>query len=216
MIVTGNKGRHRRYGCSQHYYRGTCTNAVTERQVWLEQQLVRELQAQVLQPEAIDFVLEEFGRQLRTELGKLTEDFGRMRTRKAELETELSRYAEAVAAGGNMPAIIAAMKARQEELNALTEKLLSRSPDSIDSRLADLRRFVTKRITNLRELLAKDVVLAKTELLKHVQEIQMIPRVDQDNTAHYEATGEWSLLGDPTESAPGGRLSNWVGCGGWI
>ena len=36
-----------------------------------------------------------------------------MRARKAELETELRRYADAFGAGTNMPAIIQAMKVRQ-------------------------------------------------------------------------------------------------------
>jgi hypothetical protein len=158
-------------------------------------------------------LLDEFGRQLKAELGKLSGDSDRMRTRKIELETELSRYAEAVAVGGNMPAIVAAMKARQDELDAITGKLLSMRPDSIEGRFADIRRFVTKRIMDLREVLAKDVVLAKTELLKHVQEIRMIPRRDQSG-AHYEATGEWSLLGDDVQPGPGTRPSNSVGCGG--
>jgi hypothetical protein len=214
VIVTGNKGRHRRYGCSQHYYRGTCANAVTERQEWLEQRLIRELQEQVLQRQVIDFALEEFGSQLRTELGKLSGDLGKMRARKVELETELRRYAEALGVGGNMPAIIGAMKVRQGELDSITERLLSTSPDSIEARLADIRRFVTRRILDLRELLSKDVLLARTELLKHVNEIRMVPLMDKGG-AHYEATGEWSLLGD-AQSGPGARPSNWVGCGGWI
>jgi site-specific DNA recombinase len=215
VIVTGNKGRHRRYGCSQHYYRGTCANAVTERQEWLEQKLVRELQEQILTPPAIDFALEEFGRQLKAELGKISGSLGDMRARKVELETELRRYAEALGVGGSIPAIIEAMKIRQRELDSITERLLSTRPDSIEARIADIRRFVTKRILDLRELLSKDVLLAKPELLKHVQEIRMIPRVDE-NGAHYEATGEWSLLGHTLESGPGTRPSNWVGCGGWI
>ena len=215
VIVTGNKGRHRRYGCSQHYYRGTCPNAMTERQEWLEQRLVRELQDQVLKPEAIDFALEEFGRQLRGELGKLSGDLGKMRARKVELEAELRRYAEAVGAGGDMPAIIQAMKARQGELDSIVERLLSTNPDSIEARLTDIRRFVTNRISDLRELLSKDVLLARTELLKHIQAIRMVPRTEADDP-HYEAAGEWSLVGTADGSGPGTRPSNWDGCGGWI
>lgn len=215
VIVTGNKGRHRRYGCSQHYYRGTCANTVTERQAWLEERLIRELQEQILNPEAIEFALQEFGRQLKSEVGKLSADLGKMRDRKAELENELRRYAEALAVGGNIPAIIDAMKVRQAEVDSITERLLSTRPDSVEARLTDIRRFMTKRILDIRELLSKDVLLARTEILKHVQEIRMVPRVDGKD-AHYEAVGVWSLLGDVVESGPGTRPSNWDGCGGWI
>jgi hypothetical protein len=148
-------------------------------------------------------------------LGKVSGDLGKMRARKAELETELRRYAEAVGAGGDMPAIIQAMKVRQGELDSIAERLLSTHPDSIEGRLADIRRFVTARILDLRELLSKDVLLARTELLKHIQVIRMVPRVDA-NDPHYEAAGEWSLLGSAYESGPGTRPSNWDGCGGQI
>ena len=94
-----------------------------------------------MNPEAIDFALQEFGRQLRSELGKLSGDLGRMRVRKAELETELRRYAEALGVGGNLPAIIEAMEVRQAELDSITERLLSIRPDSIESRITGLRRL---------------------------------------------------------------------------
>ena len=169
----------------------------------------------MLRPEAIDFALEEFGRQLKAELGKLSGDIGKMRARKVELETELRRYADALGAGGNMPAIIQAMKERQGELDSITERLLSTHPDSIEARLTDIRRFVTRRILDLRELLSRDVLLTRTELLKHIQEIRMVPRTDGSGP-HYEAAGEWSLVGGEYESSPGTRPSNWDGCGGWI
>ena len=215
VIVTGNKGRYRRYGCSQHFYRGTCSNAMTERQEWLEEQLIKELQEQVLKPEVTDFALDEFARQLKSELGKLAGNVGAMRRRKSELEAELRRYADALGSGGNMPAIIEAMRTRQAELDSITEKLLSTQPDSNEARLLDIRRFVTKRILDLRELLSRDVMLARAELVKHVQEITMIPRTNGSDP-HYEATGEWSLIGDAFEPGPGTRPSNRVGCGGWI
>ena len=167
----------------------------------------------MLKPEAIDFALEEFGRQLKAELGKLSGDLGKMRARRVELETELRRYAEALGACGNMPAIIQAMKVRQGELDSISERLLSTHPDSIEARLADIRRFVTSRILDLRELLSRDVLLARPELLKHIQVIRMVPRVDAIDP-HYEAAGEWSLAGNG--SGPGTRPSNWDGCGGWI
>jgi hypothetical protein len=213
VIVTGNKGRYRRYGCSQHYYRGTYKSALTERQEWLEQRLIRELQEEVLSPKAIDFVLQEFSRQLRAEIGKAPISVGKMRARKAELEDELNRYAEALSLEGNIPAIVAAMKARQAELDSIGETLLSTSSGSIEARISDIRRFVMEKTLDLRGLLSKDVQLARSELLKHVREIQMIPLTDHPDP-HYEAVGEWSLLGGGLQSGPGTRPSNWVGCGG--
>ena len=59
---------------------------------------------------------------------------------------------------------------------------------------------MTSRIADLRTLLSKDVVSARAEMLKHVREIEMTPQ--RDGQAHYEARGEWSLLGDAGEKQP--------------
>ncbi|HVA76567.1 MAG TPA: hypothetical protein VNF27_01660, partial [Candidatus Binataceae bacterium] len=139
--------------------------------------------------------VDEFGRQLKAELGKVSDDLAKMRQRKAELEEELRRYAEAIGSGGNMPALVDAMKNRQAELDAITNRLLSTQPDSIEAQLAEIREFVTSRITDLRGLLSKSVVLARAEVLKHVREIQMVPHVSESDP-HYEAQGEWNLLGE--------------------
>ena len=65
VIVSGRSGkRNPRYGCPQNFYRGACTNNLKERHDWLENRLLAELQEAVLKPEAIDYALAEFGRQL--------------------------------------------------------------------------------------------------------------------------------------------------------
>jgi site-specific DNA recombinase len=51
VIVTRNGpgGQYRKYGCSQHFYRGACPNNLLERhQDWLEKRLLSELQEEVL------------------------------------------------------------------------------------------------------------------------------------------------------------------------
>jgi len=67
----------------------------------------------------------------------------------------------------------------------------------LDARLEEIRAFVTARIVDLRTFLSKDVVSARAEVLKHVREIEMTP--EMDGQPHYEAHGEWSLVGDAGE-----------------
>ena len=195
VIVTGNKRRHRRYGCSIHYNRGACENRMTERREWIEEKLLRELQEQVLTPEAINFTIEEFGRQLKAELAKVSGGIAKLRERKAQLDAELRHYAEAIASGVDVPAIVSAMEVRQRELDSITEKLLSAQPGSIEAQLAEIRRFVTSRVADLKALFSKDIMLARVELLKHVNEIRMMPHSDGTGERYYRAEGEWNLLG---------------------
>ena len=51
IIITGytSYGHYPKYGCSQHFNRGTCPNAVTVRKDWIKEQLLDELQNKVLQ-----------------------------------------------------------------------------------------------------------------------------------------------------------------------
>ncbi len=151
-----------------------------------------------MKPEVIEYTLEEFGRQLKTALGTLSGELERMCERKAQLEAELRRCAEAVAAGGDIPVLIEAMKSRQAELQSITDRLLSTGPESVEAHLAEIRQFVTDRLADLRGLLARDVALARTELLKHVRGIRMTPQ-GAEPKPHYVAEGEWDLLGERSQ-----------------
>jgi hypothetical protein len=99
IIITGysSYGHYPQYGCSQHFNRGACSNAVLIRRDWIEERLLDELQNQVLKPEAIDYVLNEFGSHLKEAFSKLTNQMAQMRERRQKLEGELKRLAETAA-----------------------------------------------------------------------------------------------------------------------
>ena len=193
VIVSGRNGdRYPRYGCPQNFYRGTCNNALKERQDTLENRLLSELQTQVLNPEAIDFALEEFGRQLRSALGNVSADLARMRQQKAKLEGEIANLTAAIAEAGHSKALLSAVAQREAQLEEITTRVLSVGKGSIEADLAEIRRFVTEQLADVRTLLQKDVAQARAELGKHITEITMEP--DTTN-GHYTASGEWNLLG---------------------
>jgi hypothetical protein len=65
--------------------------------------------------------------------------------------------------------------AREKELKAITNRLLSASSASIEGQLRELRQFVEKGISDLRSQLNRDTALAKAELQKHLSEVRMTP-----------------------------------------
>ncbi len=199
VIVTGNKGpgQYRKYGCSQHFYRGACSNNLLERQDWLEKRLLAELQGDVLKPEAIEYVIGEFGRQLKVALENLSGELAQMRQRKETIEAELRRLTATAAQTGPSPFLIEAINDRERQLRDITERLLSAGPGSVESHLAGIREFVTKRLSDLQGLLSGETTLARTELKKHVEEIRMTPQYG-DGRPHYLAEGAWNLLGKET------------------
>jgi site-specific DNA recombinase len=206
IIVTGytSYGHHPRYGCSQHFNRGTCPNSVTVRKDWLEEQLLDELQNKVLQPDAIGYVLDEFGNHVRSAFANLSHQLAQMRDKKQKLERELRRLAATAAETGPSAFLVEAIHEREQQLRDITDQLLAQGDNSVESHLAEVRNFITERMANLRALLAGDPGPARKELLNHVSEIRMVPQA-VNGRSHYVAEGSWHLLGnerDGSEAIP--------------
>jgi hypothetical protein len=81
LIIVSGRGKHNhpRYGCPQNFNRGACSNNVKERADFLEEHLFGQLQNAVLQPEAVQYAVQEFERQLQSSLSGLDNKIGRMR-----------------------------------------------------------------------------------------------------------------------------------------
>lgn len=216
-LIVGTGGgthRHKKYVCANYFNRGTCENDLYIRVDDLEERLLRRLQSELLRPEVIDYAIGEFGRQLRTALAGLSGDVADLRKQKERLESEIQRFADAIGRGGTLDSLVQEIAKREKELKAITNRLLSTGENSLDSRLQEIRQFVTSGISDLRSLLRRDAVLAKAELHSHLSEIRMTPAEDGKNW-HYVAEGSWNLLGTGP-SAPVLGLAHSDGCGGWI
>jgi len=153
-----------------------------------------------LQPEAIEYAVQEFERQLQSSLVGLDSKLGRMRQRAAELQHEIGNLAATAAQCGPTPALVKEINARQQGLDDITRQLLSAEPDSISCEIGRIRQFVTGQLGNIRQLLVLDVQKAKAELEKHVTSIRMVPQME-GKKGYYIAEGEWNLLGGYGEEA---------------
>lgn len=205
---------HKKYVCANYFNRGTCRNDLYIRRDVLEERLLGRLQSELLQPEVIDYAISEFGRQLRIALATTSEDLVAMRRRKDLLDKEIQRFTDAIAHGGPLDSLVKEIATREAELKGITNRLLSASATSIDSRLREIRQFVEKGISDLRGLLNRDATLAKRELHSHLSEIRMTP-TGVDKEWHYVTEGTWNLLGTGP-NAPALTLAHSDGCGGQI
>jgi site-specific DNA recombinase len=193
VIVTGRRRRHAMYGCPQHWYRGACTNRLRIRQRQIEDELFSQLQAAVLQPEAIDLVLDQFLRKMKVAQADFSKQKERARARRQELEEQVQRLTLAIAECGHSAALLEAIAGRERELRELdrtlnpSKDLLVRNPDS-------LRDFVINQLAALPQLLALDVARARTELSRHVTHITLTPAASKEQPG-YTCHGQWNLLG---------------------
>ena len=212
IIATGGgTHRHKKYACSRRFNRGGCENDLYIRRDDLEDLLLGKLQSELLRAEVVDYAVMEFQRQLEAALGSLSDDLAGMRQRKTRLEAEVRRLVSAVAESGHSKSLLEEVARKEAELQGITDGLLLATPKSIQSRVGEIRSFVTSGLNDLRDLLRKDSALARTELLKHSSEITMTPHRDPGRH-FYIADGKWDLLGkDWTEAA-----SRQTGGFGWL
>ena len=81
-------------------------------------------------------------------------------------------------------------------------KLLEARPDSLRTRLRNIRNSVTMRMQNLRAILNSDVAHARAELAKHIEKITLTPSGEC-----YIASGTWNFVGRGTIGGAGGQYS---------
>jgi hypothetical protein len=183
---------------------GSCgANRVKERADWLEDRLLSELRQAVMKPEAVDYALCEFERQLTASRSDLSNQVGRMRQRSEQIQQELRNLVTTTATCGPSPALIEGINEREQELKGINRQLLTTEPDSVSSQVGRIRQFVTERLGNIRELLSADVQRAKAELAKQ-----------RDASA---GNGQQRALhrGWGVEFVGSRRKARWDGCGGW-
>lgn len=95
----------------------------------------------------------------------------------------------AVASGGHSRVLLEAIEQGETQLRTIDERLLFADGSNQARHAADITEFVASRLSNLRELLNGGVTLARAELLRHVQEIRLIPK-QTDSGPDYVAVRE--------------------------
>src|SRR6266849_8268969 len=193
VIVTGRQRRHAMYGCPQHFYRSTCSNGLKVRQECLEKELLSDLQQAILQPEAIDYALQEFQRDLDSVLVSAGQDRERKKGRQNELREQLQRLAGAVAQSGHSASLLQAIAEREQEL-AEIEKSLGQERASGSLQAEELRQFAITRLAALPKLLCSDISRARSELALHIDSVKMTP-MEKAGNRRYLCEGDWNLIG---------------------
>jgi site-specific DNA recombinase len=210
MVISTGGGTHRhpKYACSNRVNRGTCSNDLYIRRDELEERLLGNLQAELLQPEAINLAIAEFGHQLNLSLKNISSELTQMRQRKEKLEGEIQKFMAAIAEGGHSKYMLEQIATREREVAAITDRLLAASPDSIQARVEEVRLLVEEEMSNLRNMLYEKAPLAKTELHRHVDEVRMAPSNDGKRW-YYVAEGDWDLLGNDPRMVTERQFIDW-------
>jgi hypothetical protein len=219
LIIASGGGKKPKYVCSGYLNRGICSNNLYIRQDELEERLLSRLRSELLEPDSINRAIEQFGRQLRSSLAGLSDDITEMRSRKEKLEHEIRNFALAIAESGHSRYILEEIADREKEISAITDRLLSAAPDSIQTKIEEMAAFVSDGIERLSEAFNENSPLAKQELHSHLSAIRMFPTEDGEGW-YYIAEGTWDLLGTdpyaPIYGVPADGRIRMVAGGGFV
>jgi DNA repair exonuclease SbcCD ATPase subunit len=152
------------------------------------------LQRAVLQPDTLDYAIEEFQRQLTAALGNVSNQLATLKGRREEIKGELRNLADVAARAGYSPTLIEAISEREQELDRITQSLFAAEPHSVSTEIERIREYVSKRLSTIVQLSHGEVEEAKAALGENVAEIRMVPQ-GEGRKGHYVAEGEWNLLG---------------------
>ena len=158
-----------------------------ERHDRIEQRLLAELQEKVLQPAAVDYVVQQVAK----EIARREKLAGSSADRRAKLERELRNYTRALA-DGYSPAIAEEIKKREAELTALAA---APSRESMHADLARLRAFAVAKLSDLRAVLRAGGQAARAALRSHLGEIVMRPLIE-GNKCIYRVSSAWDYSGN--------------------
>lgn len=195
QIVAGRGRNHstQTYGCPMNFHRGdsVCSNQLRVRRDVLEGELLAGLQEKVLREEVVNYILDRFESELLVELKSIGGEMDQMRKRKAELQSEIARLTAGLATGIHSTAVMEEIARREREISDISDRLLSSDPESIHSRVKNLRAKALVRVRDLRQYLTSDRPTARAYLARHVEKILMDPA-----GGRYVASGGWNLLGE--------------------
>ncbi len=161
LIVVKSGGR--KYKCANYHSRGTtvCPNGLLVSLEHTNQEVLRTLEQDILQPKVVEAALRKAIERLRP-----SEDTSQQDSSKADLaivEAEIARLTQAIVEGGDIPSLVAAVKERerrraylQGELDAAEglEKVdLSRIEEDLRDRLTDWQGLLQRQPMQARQIL---------------------------------------------------------------
>jgi hypothetical protein len=198
----------RRRRAVDHRYRGTCDNRLLIRLDRLEAQLLAGLEARVLCPAAVEYVVRRLQDAIESSRSSAIKNvdsrssaLGPLNRETSDLNLQVQRIADAIAAAGHSPFLLQRLSQIEGMLVDVDRKIAASQPPKLELTPTEIRGFVTRKLLNLRALLRENVSRTKRELLEHVKEI--VPTPVQNKTA-YAVSGNWEFLptGDNVMSDP--------------
>jgi len=158
------------YGCTAHHHRGSsvCRNNVELPMVETDEALLMTFEAQLLHPEVVQQAIREAVAQLAAAAATPPARAEAVREELSSVTAKLARLTQAVVLGGDLPTLVAEMKALErrrasleaevqnlEEVGGLSATDLETLEPELLVRLADWRALFRRHVLEARQMLGK-------------------------------------------------------------
>ena len=171
-LIVGSRShrKHRSffYECGSFHRRGpkVCANSLNVPLTTADNAILDELEDYVLHPEVVGRAMELALDELRPSAGGVEADRRRLRDEVHAVEKELGRLTEALAAGGQLLTVVAAIQEREQRRQALRDQLVGldrlreftaadgrRLERELQAKMADWRALLRGRVQEARQLI---------------------------------------------------------------
>jgi hypothetical protein len=162
-VVSGGYGSPR-YGCQRASKQGaaSCRNRLTIRATVADAALLAGLQAFLTEPRTIDVLTDALSSRLNALIDERPQLHALKVAERDTVKRKLAHLIRAIEDGAATPALLSAMRAREQELGQL-EADLGGLDDSLEERLAVIPSWVRRQVADVAELLSGSPDRSKRE-----------------------------------------------------
>lgn len=192
-------GRHRAsfYACGSYHLRGrsVCTNNLEIPMERLNAAVLEAMGAQVLSPDVLNAVIDTAVSKMAPSIAVVESEYATLGTTIARLTAEWDRLAMAIATGGSLAPLVAALTENQGQLQACRRRLAAtgRATAMGQTDVASLRSRLAAALADWRSLLRRQVPQARQILKKLlVGSVRCEPR-DEGEGRYYAFSAEATI-----------------------
>lgn len=196
-VKTRSHGRGRRayYGCTSYHLRGraVCSNGVEVAMESTNRLVLDAFETDILRPDLVERVVRGVLSAMQPSLADLATQQAALRARRHAVDAEIERLTTAIATGGELAPLVAALKSRETASQAIRAELAALgTTERLDVRL--IEREARERLETWRELLQVDAVGPARQMLKKLLAGPLrVKPYRQDGLRGWEVTGRGSL-----------------------
>jgi chromosome segregation ATPase len=171
------------------------------RQDRLEEQLLAGLTQKLLRPDMLEYAVQRFAENLQNRLKEIEEEqrslasgITALQGRRAELKAKATNLAEAIAAMGHSPTLLAQLSAVERDIEGIDQKIAqTNTPKDLSLSMQRLGEFVTEKTLDLQSVLKGDVAVARRALANHIEKLTLTPKKTPEGVV-LEVSGDVDLF----------------------